>query len=146
MKTLLFTMLFTLAACDSFSQKAEVFQKNGAAIGGYDPVAFFRQQKPVKGSQAYSANYKLATWWFASKENRDAFLQSPEKYAPQYGGYCAYGTAGGYKAPTEPDAWSVVDGKLYFNYNRSVKEKWSKDVPGYIRKADANWPKIRNED
>jgi YHS domain-containing protein len=142
MKPFLFflAILFTLSAT---AQKAEVFQTNGLAIHGYDPVAFFLDQKPVKGSMLFTTRWREATWQFASRQHLDAFLKDPERYAPQYGGYCAYGTAGGYKASTEIDTWTIVDNKLYFNYNQKVKGTWSKDIPGYIRKADGNWPQIR---
>ena len=82
---------------------------------------------------------------FASAASRDAFRAAPAKYAPQYGGYCAYGMASGYKAPIEPDAWTIVEGKLYLNYNLSVRSRWSADIPGYIGKADANWPTVRSK-
>src|SRR5688500_7266928 len=117
---------------------------SGLALKGYDPVAYFTDGKPVEGKAEFTARHDGATYRFASAANRDAFVAAPAKYAPQYGGYCAFGTASGYKAPIEPDAWTVVDGKLYLNYNRSVRSKWSSDIPGYIRKADAQWPAIKS--
>ena len=123
------------------AQKAEVFSDGGAAIRGYDPVAYFTEGKPVKGKPEFAHQWKGATWRFASAANRDRFAAAPEQYAPQYGGYCAYGVASGYAVKTEPDAWSVVDGKLYLNYDRSVQASWVKDTLGYIRKAEANWPR-----
>ena len=123
------------------AQKAEVFSDRDGAIRGYDPVAYFTESKPVKGDAKYAHPWKGATWRFASAENRERFAAAPEKYAPQYGGYCAYGVAGGYTVKTEPDAWSVVEGKLYLNYDRNVQASWVKDIPGYIRKADGNWPR-----
>jgi len=104
-------------------------------------VAYFTEGKPVKGSAQHTHQWNGATWRFASATNRDAFAASPEKYAPQYGGYCAYGVAGGYTVSTVPEAWSVVEGKLYLNYSRGVQDSWRKDTSGYIRKANANWPK-----
>src|SRR5688500_4350821 len=130
-----------LLAGAALAQKAEVFADGGAAIRGYDPVAYFTEGKPVKGKAEFSHQWKGATWRFASAANRERFAAAPEKYAPQYGGYCAYGVASGYAVKTEPDAWSVVEGKLYLNYDRNVQAIWVKDTPGYIRKADANWPK-----
>lgn len=138
--------MFILAAFNSYAQKSAVFLKDGAAIGGYDPVAFFREQKAVKGSNAHATEWNGATWKFANKENLDSFMRSPLAYAPQYGGYCAYGMADGHKAPTEADTWTIVDGKLYFNYNQKVKTFWNKDIPGYIAKADANWPKLKDKE
>ena len=114
------------------------------ALKGYDPVAYFTEGKPVQGKPEFTARHEGATYRFASAANRDAFLAGPGKYAPQYGGYCAYGLASGYKAPIEPDAWTIVDGKLYLNYNQSVRSRWSSDIPGFIRKADANWPSVRS--
>jgi YHS domain-containing protein len=118
---------------------------SGLALKGYDPVAYFSEKKPVRGKPEFTVRHEEATYRFASAANRDAFAAAPAKYAPQYGGYCAFGMASGYKAPIEPDAWTVVEGKLYLNYNQSVRRQWSSDVPGYVRKADANWPTVRSK-
>ena len=132
-----------LAVCTpALAQKAEVYSSwLGAAIRGTDPVAYFTEGRPVEGSRKFMHEWKGATWRFASAANRDAFAAAPEKYAPQYGGYCAYGVANGYTVSTVPEAWSIVDGKLYLNYSLGVRADWLKDVPGYIRKANAGWPK-----
>jgi YHS domain-containing protein len=123
--------------------KAEVYSSTfGGAISGYDPVAYFTQGKPVKGKSDHLLKYRGAKWRFSSDKNRQAFKQNPQKYAPQYGGYCAYAVSQGYTASTDPEAWSIIDGKLYLNYSKSVQAKWNKDRPGYIRKANANWPKV----
>ena len=127
------------------AQQNEIFLKDNAAIGGYDAVAYFKENKPVKGLVEFSVSYKGANWLFASKTNADLFKAIPEKYEPQYGGYCAYGCSQGHKAKTSPDAWTIIDGKLYLNYNTDVKAKWSKDQQGYIKKADANWPNVKTE-
>jgi len=140
MRVSAFLAAFAIAGA-ALAQKAEVFSDGGAAIRGYDPVAYFTEGKPVKGKTEFTHQWKGATWRFASAANRDRFAAAPEKYAPQYGGYCAYGVASGYAVKAEPDAWSVVDGKLYLNYDRNVQASWVKDVPGYVRKADANWPR-----
>jgi len=116
---------------------------SGLALKGYDPVAYFSEKKPVPGKTEFTVRHEDATYRFASAANRDAFAAAPAKYAPQYGGYCAFGMASGYKAPIEPDAWTVAEGKLYLNYSQSVRRQWSSDVPGYVRKADANWPTVR---
>ncbi|HEX2199774.1 MAG TPA: YHS domain-containing (seleno)protein [Burkholderiales bacterium] len=126
----------------ALAQKAPIYSDASGAIRGYDPVAYFTEGRPVKGSREFSYRWNGAEWRFASAQNRERFASAPEKYAPQYGGYCAYGVAGGYAVKIEPEAWSVVDGKLYLNYDRSVQASWKKDVPGYIRKADANWPTV----
>ena len=116
----------------------------GVAVGGYDPVAYFSQQKPVKGNAAITAEHGGAIWRFSTEENRTAFLANPAKYAPQYGGYCAWAVSQGYTAKGDPNAWKIVDGKLYLNYNRSVQKTWSKNVSQNISKGDANWPKVLN--
>lgn len=127
------------------AQKSEIYAPGGKAIKGYDPVAFFKQSKAVKGADSLSFNYKNATWLFASQEDLDAFKAAPEKYTPQYGGYCAYGTADGHKAPTQTDTWTVLNDKLYFNYNSKVKEIWAKDQQNLIQKADQKWPEIKDK-
>ena len=128
------------------AQKSAVYVAGGKAIKGYDPVAFFADSKPVMGRDSLTLAWNGANWFFADRAHLESFRATPEKYAPQYGGYCAYGTSQGHKAPTEVDTWSVVDGKLYFNYNKKVKELWVKDQPGLIRKADANWPMIKDKE
>lgn len=127
------------------AQKSEVFITDGKAIKGYDPVAFFKESKPVKGVESLTYQYNDATWLFSSKTNLETFKKDPEKYAPQYGGYCAYGTAGGHKAPTQTNTWTIVDGKLYFNYNDKVKESWNKQQAELIEKANTQWPLIKNK-
>ena len=123
----------------------EVFSTNNGAIDGYDPVAFFLEGKPVKGEPKFSEVWHGATWHFSSQENLEAFRADEEKYAPQYGGYCAYGTANGHKAPTQPDAWALVDGKLYFNYSKDVQVKWFKNQKELIEAADKNWPEVKQQ-
>ncbi|PYE87270.1 YHS domain-containing (seleno)protein [Phyllobacterium leguminum] len=137
-----FVVALTLSSV-STAFAAEIFTTNGVAINGYDPVAYFTDHKPVKGSDKYSATYQGATFRFVSAAHRDAFSANPGHFAPQYGGYCAFGAAQGYKASTEPQAFTVVDNKLYLNYNDSVLKTWKQDVSGYIKKADANWGKVR---
>lgn len=117
----------------------------GVAVGGYDPVAYFTEGKPVVGNPAITHEHAGAIWRFASEASRAAFKADPAKYAPQYGGYCAYGAARGYKAPIDPTAWRIVDGKLYLNYSHAVQRQWLADIPGYIRKADENWPTLRDK-
>lgn len=112
------------------------------AIHGYDPVAYFTDGKPVEGKGELEFEWKAAKWRFASAEHRDAFKNAPEKYAPQYGGYCAYAVAQGHLADIDPKAWSIVNGKLYLNYDLDVQTKWKADIPGYITKADKNWPGV----
>jgi YHS domain-containing protein len=138
----LLTLFLTLFAFLSEAQEypEAVYTVKGLAIEGYDPVAYFTHNQPVKGSTDFTFQWKGATWLFSSIENRDTFKKSPEKYAPQYGGYCAWGMSEGYKAKVDPmNAWTLVDGKLYLNYNKSIKEKWLPEKEGRIKKADERW-------
>jgi YHS domain-containing protein len=114
----------------------------GVAIKGYDPVAYFVESRPVEGSSEFTYEWMGAEWRFASAANRDAFAANPEQYAPQYGGYCAYAVAHGGTADIDPNAWRIVDDKLYLNLSKSVQARWGQDIPGFIAKADANWPEI----
>jgi YHS domain-containing protein len=141
--------LWTLAAAVLASallvanaRAGEFFERGGAALQGHDAVAYFKDAKPVKGSAAYKAEFKGSTFLFASPANRDAFVAEPGKYAPQYGGYCAFGVSGGYKAATDPAAFTVREGKLYLNYSPAVQKQWSADIPGFVAKADKNWPTV----
>jgi YHS domain-containing protein len=118
------------------------FERGGAAIDGYDPVAYFKEMRPVKGSPDFTATHEGSTFRFSSAANRDAFVADPIKYAPQYGGFCAYAVANGYKAKIEPDAFTIVEGRLYLNYDQSIQRRWRRDIPGYIRKGDRNWPEV----
>lgn len=114
---------------------------NGVAMNGYDPVAYFTASRPTRGTAEFSTDWHGATWRFASAENLAAFQQDPERYAPAYGGYCAWGVgAQNDLFPIDPNAWRIVDGTLYLNYNADVQQKWLADIPGFIRSADANWP------
>ncbi len=116
--------------------------ENGIALHGYDPVSYFTDQRPTLGLPAFQAMHEGATYRFASAAHRDAFLKTPARYIPQYGGYCALGVSGGGKYDIDPSAWRVENGKLYLNKNPSVQKAWLKDIPGYIVKADAKWPTI----
>lgn len=133
--------LVLLVSCQSNS--GEIFTTNDGAIGGYDPVAYFKEGQPAKGEKQFATTWNEAQWYFSSQENLDAFKADPEKYAPQYGGYCAYGTSRGYKAATQPDAWTIVDDKLYLNYNVDVRTEWMKNKEMLIHKADSNWSYVR---
>ena len=113
-----------------------------AAIKGYDTVAYFKAGKALKGIESFTFPWHDMTWYFETRENRDLFAASPEKYAPQYDGYCAWAMTESRKAITDPEVWKIVDGKLYLNCSATAYEKWSKDIPGNIRKADANWLKL----
>lgn len=145
-KVFLLSVLLVLATTFAIAQKAAVYNTDGLAIKGYDAVAFFTDNKPVKGDTAFKVRWQDAEWLFATAAHRDSFNINPEKYAPQFGGYCAYGTAEGHKAPTETDTWTVVNGKLYFNYNKKVQAMWMKDQQHLIEKATAQWPLIKDKE
>lgn len=113
---------------------------NGVALKGYDAVAYFTGGGPVQGSPQFTHQWMSATWRFVSASNRDKFAAEPEKYAPQFGGYCAWAVSNNYTAPIDPLAWKIVGGKLYVNYSKSVQEKWSQDIPARIQAAEKNWP------
>jgi YHS domain-containing protein len=112
------------------------------AIKGYDPVAYFTDGKPVAGKSDYEATWQGLRWRFATPAHRDAFATEPEKYAPQYAGYCALGMAMGVKYEIDPEQWTIVDGKLYLNYDRAGRDQFRKDLPTNIAKADSNWSKL----
>lgn len=114
------------------------------ALQGYDPVAYFTAGAPTRGSAAHTFDWDGQVWHFASAANRDAFAANPARYAPQYGANCAWAAAEGYLAPVDPNAWAIVDGKLYLNANRRIQRRWERDIPGFIARADANWPALRN--
>lgn len=116
--------------------------RDRAAIRGYDPVAYFTENKPVKGSKEFSLTHNGAKWLFSSQENLEAFKENSDKYTPQYGGYCAYAVSNGSTASIKPEYFTIHEDKLYLNYSKSVHKKWSKDKLDYIREADANWPEI----
>jgi len=139
-------ILFSLAAsAQSGITIPQFYQEKGIAIKGYDPVSYFTVQKAITGDPAITFSWMGVQWQFSSKENLELFKKQPEKYAPQFGGYCAYGVSENHKSPTDPNAWTVVGEKLYLNYNLKVKELWSKDIPGRIQKADSNWISLEKE-
>lgn len=142
----LFTILLFAVSFSSLAQD-EIYTGffSNKALSGYDTVAYFVEGKPVKGNADFVTEYKEATWYFSSQENLDKFLQAPEKYAPQYGGYCAWAIAAKNDfASGDPEQWTIVDGKLYINYNQEIKERWEKDKANFIVQGDKNWPKLIN--
>ncbi|GAC1432937.1 MAG: YHS domain-containing (seleno)protein [Chitinophagaceae bacterium] len=129
-----------------FAQPSAVFNPSDGAIHGFDPVAYFKESKPVKGDKRYVLLWNSATWYFYNQQNLDLFKSNPEKFAPQYGGYCAYGLANGHKAPADPQAWTIAGGKLYLNYNKTVQQSWKKKQADYILSADKNWPVLKDKE
>lgn len=118
------------------------FTESGLAIRGTDPVAYFTEGAPVAGSADHQLMWQGTTWRFASAENMMAFEMDPGSYAPQFGGYCAYAVSQGYTAPTDPEAWTIYEGKLYLNFSRRVRRIWERDIPGNIAAGEANWPAV----
>lgn len=120
---------------------AKVFDaENSIALKGFDPVAYFQEGKPIAGSSNFTHEWANVNWQFSSEENRDLFAKNPEKYAPQYGGFCAWAVSRGYTAPIDPNAWKIVEGKLYLNANQRIHRRWERDIPGNIQSANRNWP------
>ncbi|AYO22949.1 MULTISPECIES: YHS domain-containing (seleno)protein [Vibrio] len=116
---------------------------NDLAIKGYDPVAYFTDNGPAQGKAQYSATYNNAIYHFVNAANRDQFKADPQAYAPQYGGYCAFGVAMGKKFETDPEAWKIEGGKLYLNLDKSVQKRWLEDTQGFIQDANTNWTTIK---
>lgn len=132
----------TLVWGPAHAAKNPVYARRGVAIRGTDTVAYFTQGEPSPGKAEHETEWNGARWRFSSAEHLRMFEENPETYAPQYGGYCAWAVANGYTASTVPEAWKIVDGKLYLNYSLGVRQQWSQDIPGNIRRGDANWPGV----
>jgi YHS domain-containing protein len=139
------TVLLAICSCAVLAQKPEIFSTGAGAIQGYDVVAFFRESKAVIGKKELKFGWSGADWYFSSAENLALFKEDPAKYAPQYGGYCAYGTAVGHKSPTQPETWTIVHDKLYFNYNQEVKNLWNKNQSEFIQQANQKWPEVKKQ-
>ena len=123
------------------AQRDPISDRGGSALKGYDTVAYWTQNEAVKGDKKITAEYKGATFRFASEENKALFVANPEKYLPEYGGYCAWaiGKSKTGFAPGNGKYWKFVDGKLYLNYDKGVQKKWEKDIPGFIQTGDVHW-------
>ncbi len=137
--------MFAVTLLSTNAWAGSVNETDGIAVKGYDPVAYFTDNKPVKGSAAHTYVYEGVTYRFASAAHRKLFAKDPAKYVPEFGGFCAYGTAGGHKVDVDPAAFTIVDGKLYINYDLDVMATWRKDEPGYIHKAEENWPAVSQQ-
>lgn len=139
MRTLaLLAFIAIISGCTSISSKP-VFKTEASAIRGYDTVAYFTEDKAVKGSPEFTVDYNGATWHFSSEQNQELFKAQPEKYAPQYGGYCAYAMANNFVVSTDPNAYTVYKDKLYLNYSIGVRKTWLKNIDAHIESADKNW-------
>ena len=141
MKSLFSAFLLLMALSTvAFAKELQNLDHNGVAIQGYDPVAFFTDNRPVKGSAQFQSEYRGAKYYFVSSEHKAAFDKEPAKYEPQFGGYCAYGASQGHKAPIKIEAWQIVNGRLLMQYDLGVKEDFNKDQQNNLSKADRNWP------
>ena len=143
MKWVVTGFVVLLSGCTTLG--TNTFSDTAGAIRGYDPVAYHTEMKPVKGNSLYTFEYNDATWHFASSRNLELFREDPGRYAPQYGGYCAYAMSRGFVVSTDPLAWTIDDEKLYLNYSLNVRRTWLKDVPGYVAKADVHWQKKNSQ-
>lgn len=122
-----------------------VYNQNGVAVNGYDVVAYHTEADAVKGDSKFSHHWNNVNWHFSSKTNLKKFKQSPNRYAPQYGGYCAYAASKGSLAPTDPQAWTVYKKKLYLNYSGVVRDTWKRNIDQYIEQADQNWQRLKHQ-
>jgi len=144
MKKSILILFVAFLSATTFAQTAKhINLKNNIALQGFDPVAYFESAKAIEGKKEITAKFNDATYQFASENNKDLFLKNPSYYEPQFGGFCAYGLSEGYEAPIQPEAFTIVDNKLYLNYNLKVKEMWSKEQAARIEKAVVNWGKIQ---
>ena len=137
-----------LALVAFFATSATTFAADGnslPAVQGYDVVSYQTAKRPIRGSGHFTAEYEGATYIFANKQNLDTFKADPERYAPAYGGYCAYGVSVGKKFIGDPEVWRVVDNRLYLNLDANIQDEWLKDVPGRIKAADKQWEKIKDK-
>lgn len=136
--------VLSLAPTSAFAVKQTGGEYNtlyaGLGAKGYDVVAYFTEKKPVQGSDKFTVSYGGVTWQFASAEHRDMFKADPAKYAPQYGGYCAWGVAQGKLFDVDPvNGWTISNGKLYLNFNGDLNKTFARDVTGFVTKAESNW-------
>jgi YHS domain-containing protein len=139
-----FSLAGTVFANHSPSHTKTLVLKNraGAAILGYDPVAYFADGKPAKGNAKFKSSYEGATYHFASAEHKALFDANPAKYAPAYGGYCGYAASINRLSPISPDWWQIVDGRLVLQHNKKAFDLFNKDLAGNTTKANANWPSL----
>jgi hypothetical protein len=135
-------LVVVLSGAYARAAKPQWYLSRGLALGGYDAVAYFTASRVVKGDARFEVAWNGARWRFASVENRDRFQAEPVRYAPRFGGYCAWAVRNGYTASGDPHAWSVVDGRLYLNYSPAVRRTWEQDKAGNIARGNANWPGV----
>jgi len=126
------------------SASADNIKNSVVGIGGYDPVSYHLAKRPQRGTGNFAVMHAGVNYLFASEKNMNLFKENPEKYLPAYGGYCAFGVAVGKKFISDPEVWDIIDGRLYLNLDNRIKGMWVKDISGFIKKADANWQKIKD--
>lgn len=136
-------LLFSISQLNAVDRVLTGFL-NQTAVGGFDTVSYFTEGSPQKGQEQFQTSYNGATWLFVSKKNMELFKENPEKYAPQYGGYCAWAVSRGYTANGDPLVWFIHEQKLYLNYSLSVQNNWLEEIQQNISLADRNWPNVLN--
>ena len=131
-------------AAPAYADQAPIYTGvlSRVAVGGYDPVAYFTDGRAVRGATQFRITHQGYEYRFASAEHLAAFRANPARYLPQYGGYCAWAVSQGYTAAGNPNNWRIVDGRLYLNYNSEIQMRWEQDIPGHIRDANGNWPRV----
>ena len=144
MKKLALLCWIAIAAFPLIAQSKDLLNldKNGVALQGYDPVAFFNLSKPVRGKPELRSSHQGATYYFSTAENKQLFDKDPAKYEPSFGGYCAYGVSRNKLVEVDVDAFQIVDGRLLLQYSKGVRNDFNKDVQGNLRKANHNWPTL----
>ena len=142
LRNVVFSGILLLAFLPSAQAGKLYYQTHGVAIQGYDVVAYFTQKKAVKGKKQFAKKWKGATWYFSSAKNKTLFTKQPKRYTPQFGGYCAWAVSRGYTAATDPQAWDIVKGKLYLNYNTWIQRRWKRARKSNIVKGHKNWPRL----
>lgn len=141
-----FTLLALFFSSNLFALEPINKNAEGVTLKGFDPVAYFTESKPLPGRKEFQYEWSGAKWYFVNQANRESFMKDPAKYAPQYGGYCAYAVSKGYTADISPKAWKIVGGKLYLNNGVIAASLWGRDIPGNIEKAEKNWPEILRQE
>lgn len=139
---LLGTIATALIATPALARPARLYVKQGFAVSGFDPVAYFDQSQPVEGQDSYRLHWHNAVWQFASAQNMASFERDPHAYAPQYGGYCAMALAQGKLTPSIPEAWAIHDGKLYLTHSTQARDQWLQNPDGRIAEANVNWSSL----
>lgn len=142
MKFIITTFLLLLFGMALNAQEKSIYSTKAGAIKGYDPVAYFTQGQAIEGSAKFSYQWMDAIWYFSNQTNLDAFKSDPEKYAPQFGGYCAYAVSQGYTYRSDPQAWKIVNGKLYLNYDKKIQTTWEANQSVFINAGHQNWPGV----